>query len=268
MRYSKTRVIAAAIVGVLSAGCDRDILDIQPQDRVAESAVWADEALTRAYHTELYNVVNHGFQRHMASKYTDEAFNNAPGDGAALFKLNTLSPDNVSQIGNGPNNFMYFWDRGYSYNRKINLFIEKAETGEIDFAGLDRLVAEAKFLRALTYYELFRRFGGVPIVTETYDLDAIGDVTFERATAAQVVAFIQSELAAAMPNLAVRYASTDANYGRATQDAAKALLSQLLLYWASPLHNPTRDMARWQAASDAAKAVIRDFIARRHSLSA
>lgn len=260
MRYSTTSVIAAAIIAVLSASCDRDILDIAPQDRLAESAVWADEALTRAYHNELYSVVNHGFGIHMASKYTDEAFNNAPCCGANLFKLNTLSPDNVAELGQGfwgaGNNYMYFWDRGYSYNRKINLFIEKAEAGEIDFDGLDQLVAEAKFLRAYLYTELFKRFGGVPIVTQTYDLDAVGEVTFERATPAEVVAFIKSDIAAAMPDLAESYASTDVNYGRGTQDAARALLSHLLLYWASPLHNPSGDMQRWQEASDAAAALL------------
>src|SRR5687768_4394358 len=108
MRYSKTRVMLAATIAVVSASCDRDILDIAPQDRVAESAVWADEALTRAYHTELYNVVQHGFRQHMASKYTDEAFNNA-ADAANVFRLNTLTADNVSNLGNTANNFLYFW---------------------------------------------------------------------------------------------------------------------------------------------------------------
>ena len=85
MRYSMTRLMAAAIIAVLSASCERDILDIDPQDRVSESAVWGDEALTRAYHNELYSSVQHGFGIHMASKYTDEAFNNAPCCGANVF---------------------------------------------------------------------------------------------------------------------------------------------------------------------------------------
>lgn len=254
--YSTARVISAAVIAVLSASCDRDILDIAPQDRVAESAVWADEALTRAYHTELYNVVNHGFGVHMWSKYTDEAFNNAPCCGPDLFKNNTLTPDNVSALGNADNNRLYFWDRAYTYNRKINLFLEKAEAGEINFTGLDRLVAEARFLRAYLYNELFIRFGGVPIVTRTYELNAIGDVEFTRATPEETVAFIKAEIAAAMPGLPDKIASTDANYGRATKDAARALLSHLTLYWASPLHNPNRDMSRWQEASDAAAALL------------
>jgi hypothetical protein len=260
MRYSTTRLILTAVVAVLLASCDRDILDIQPQDRIAESAVWGDEALTRAYHTEMYQVVQHGFGIHMASKYTDEAFNNAPCCGASLFKSNTLSPDNVAGLGQGfwggGNNYLYFWDRGYTYIRKINLFIEKAEAGEIDFDGVDQLVAEAKFLRAFAYTKLFQTFGGVPIVTQTYELEAVGEVEFQRATEAEVVAFIKSDIAAAMTDLPESYASSDPNYGRGTRDAARALLSHLTLYWASPLHNPSGDMSRWQEASDAAAALL------------
>jgi len=255
MQNARKRLIAVALVAIVAASCDPNILDIAPQDRVAESAVWTDEALTRAYHTEMYTVVTHGFTQHMASKYTDEAFNNA-ADAANLFRLNTLSPDNVQNLGTAANNFIYFWDRGYTYLRKINLFLEKSASGEIAVNGLPRLVAEARFLRAHIYTELFRRFGGVPIVTEAYNLDAVGQVLFERATPAQVVAFIRSDLAAAMPDLPARYLSTDPNYGRGTQHAAMAMLSHLLLYWASPLHNPTGDITRWQEASAAAKAVI------------
>jgi hypothetical protein len=42
----------------------------------------------------------------------------------------------------------------------------------------DRYVAEARFLRAFIYFELIKRFGGVPIVDRTYDLrdaDGSGD---------------------------------------------------------------------------------------------
>ncbi|MEO6001128.1 MAG: RagB/SusD family nutrient uptake outer membrane protein, partial [Chitinophagaceae bacterium] len=49
---------------------------------------------------------------------------------------------------------------------------------------------------------------------------------------------------------------TTANMGRITRGAAMAIKSRALLYAASPLNNPTNDIAKWQQASDAAKAVI------------
>ena len=85
-------IIPVILLILFSISCE-NILDISPQDRIAEDAVWSDPNLIRAYHTELYNAVPHGFFIHMYSKYTDEAFNNAPCCGANLFKLNTYTPD-------------------------------------------------------------------------------------------------------------------------------------------------------------------------------
>lgn len=243
---------------LLVAGCDSEILDISPQDRIAEDAVWGDENLITAYHTELYNAIPHGFYLHMYSKYTDEAYNSAPCCGADLFARNTYTPDNITGVAEGDywGGYMYYWDRGYQYIRKVNTFLEEMETTDLDFAAKPRLVAEAKFLRAFIYFELFKRHGGVPIVARAYDLSDAETVEFERNTVDEVVAFIEKDLAEAMPELAERYASTDANYGRATQDAALALRSRVLLYAASPLHNPSNDQQKWQRAADAAEALF------------
>jgi hypothetical protein len=243
---------------LLSTSCDKGILDISPQDRIAEDAVWQDESLIKAYHNELYNAIPHGFYIHMYSKYTDEAYNSAPCCGADIFARNTYSPDNIGAVAGGDfwGGYMYYWDRGYQYIRKINTFLEKMDEGAIEFADEPRLVAEAKFLRAFVYFELIKRFGGVPIVTQSYDLRDAQDVTFERSTFDEVVAFIEKDLDEAMADLPARYASTDANYGRGTQDAALALRSRVLLYAASPLHNPSHDLQKWQRAADAAEALF------------
>jgi hypothetical protein len=127
-----------------------------------------------------------------------------------------------------------------------------AATGSLDFTDKKRLVAEAKFLRAFIYFNLIERFGGVPIVTETYDKEDASSITFKRNTFDECVAFVQKNIDEALPDLATKYASTDANYGRATKDASYALLSRLYLYAASPLFNPTHDNAKWQKAAAAA----------------
>jgi starch-binding outer membrane protein, SusD/RagB family len=237
--------------------CKRDILDIPPQDRIAEDAVWTDESLIKAYHTGLYNGIPHGFYLHMFSKYTDEAYGgSAPCCGANIMARGTYNADNITEVASGDfwGGYMYYWDRGYQFIRKVNVFLEKMEGDQINFDSKDLLVAEAKFLRAFMYFELIKRHGGVPIVTQSYEL---GDsATFKRNTFDECVAFIEKDLGEAMPVLPGRYASTDANFGRATQDASKALLSRVLLYAASPLFNPTNDQQKWQKAADAAEALL------------
>lgn len=256
------------LLSIVLTACKKDILNIQPQDRIAESAVWGDQALIQAYENELYNAIPHGFYIHMYSKYTDEAYDSAPCCGADLFKLNTFNPDNIDQLGGGDywGGYMYYWNQGYTYLRKINVFLAKmAAPDALDFTDKPRLVAEAKFLRAFLYFNLIKRFGGVPIVTQAYELTDVGKVQFKRNTFDECVAFIQKDLDEAIPDLPVSYASTDADFGRATQDACYALESRLYLYAASPLFNPTNDMAKWKKAADAA-AVFTEHGDRGYSL--
>ena len=243
------------IFSIVLVSCKKNVLDITPLDRVAENAVWADESLIKAYHNELYNAIPHGFYIHMYSKFTDEAYNSAPCCGADIFKLNTFNPDNIGGAGGGDfwGGYMYYWNQGYSYVRKVNLFLEKmALPDALDFSDKKRLVAEAKFIRAFIYFNLFERFGGVPIITQAYDLEDASSVKFKRNTVDECVAFIQKDLDEALPDLPAKYASTESNYGRATKDVCYALASRLYLYAASPLFNPTHDNAKWQKAAAAA----------------
>ncbi|MDR7131990.1 hypothetical protein J2X69_004356 [Algoriphagus sp. 4150] len=251
----KKLLLYLLILGAL-AGCSDDILDVQPQDRVSEDAVWGDENLIRAYHTSLYNGVLHGFRIHMLSKATDEAYCAINWD-IGIIPTGTLRADNVTSVadthwtGGGG---LYYWNTGYQYIRRINIFLEKMADENIVVSEKEKLVAEAKFLRAYIHFLLMERFGGVPIVTESYDLGA--DQSFIRNTFGECVDFIEMELNTAIPDLQKRYAASDANFGRATKDAAYALLSRVLLYAASPLFNETGDLSKWQKAADAAGALL------------
>ncbi len=111
--------------------------------------------------------------------------NTAPCCGADIFKLNTFDPDNISQAGGGDfwGGYMYYWNQGYTYLRKVNVFLEKmAASDALDFSDKPRLIAEAKFIRAFIYFNLIERFGGVPIVTQSYELSDVGSVMFKRNT--------------------------------------------------------------------------------------
>src|SRR5688572_25202369 len=161
------------VLVIVLVSCKRNVLDIDPLDRIPEEAVWVDENLIKAYHNELYNALPHGFYIHMYSKYTDEAYNSAPCCGADVFKQNTFTPDNVGGAGGGDfwGGYMYYYNQGYSYIRKINVFLEEmAAADALEFKDRARLVAEAKFLRAFVYFNLIERYGGVPLVTQSYKL--------------------------------------------------------------------------------------------------
>jgi len=251
------KIIIFLLISTVLFSCKKNLLDISPQDRISEDAVWNDVNLIKAYHDELYNGIPHGFYLHMYSKYSDEAYNSAPCCGADIFKQNNYNPDNITGAGDGDfwGSYMYYWNRGFQYIRKINVFLEKMSApNALQFDTKARLVAEAKFLRAFVYFNLIERFGGVPIVTKSYPF---GDSTsFARNSFDDCVTFIQKDLADAEAVLPARYQSTDGNFGRAAQDACYALSSRVLLYAASPLFNPTNDQQKWQKAADAAAVFV------------
>lgn len=236
--------------------CSDDILDLSPIDQISEDAVWTDAKLVGAYHTELYNAIQHGFKIHMQSKATDEAYNSISWDIGNIPRGN-INADNIGSVSNehwtGGGN-IYYWNTGFMYLRKINLFLEKMEVSTLVLTNKKQLIAEAKFLRAYIYFQFIERFGGVPIITKTYNLG--DEFSFTRNTFDECVAFIELDLNEAITDLTPKYASTDVNFGRATADACKALKSRVLLYAASPLFNPTNDLQKWHKAADAAEAVL------------
>jgi len=114
--------------------------------------------------------------------------------------------------------------------------------------------AEARFLRAYYYSELIKRYDGVAIVTETTNMSN----TILRQSYDSCVSFIVGEIDAIVDSLQVDWNAAERPdaYGRATMGAALMLKSRVLLYAASPLHNPSHDDQRWISAAQAAKAVL------------
>jgi len=116
------------------------------------------------------------------------------------------------------------WVGSYQMINRANLVLGKAP-GVTDNTTLrDRLVGEAKFLRAWAYFELVSQWGDVPLYTET----VTSPTGFKaKSPAADVYAFIISDLTDAVQKLPVSYNSSD--NGRATKGAANSLLGRVLM---------------------------------------
>ena len=115
---------------------------------------------------------------------------------------------------------------------------------------------EARFLRAYFYFELAKRYKNIPLITTVLTPEEAQNV--KQASFTEVVNFIVSECDAAAAVLPLSYANFASvkETGRVTKGAALALKARVLLYAASPLHNAANDVALWQKAASAAKAVI------------
>jgi len=107
------------------------------------------------------------------------------------------------------------------YIRAINTNIGGL-TGNI-LADVTMYKAEARFLRALSYWHALDLYGSVPFVTEN---DQVGAFFPKQATKAELYTYIESELKAIEADMA---APTTNEYGRADQAAAWTLLAKLYL---------------------------------------
>lgn len=118
-----------------------------------------------------------------------------------------------------------WWAALYQGVRRANVVIEKVPTISMPTTLRDRYVAEAKFLRALYYFDLVRAWGGVPLVTT-----ADPALKVARSTADQVYALIIQDLEDAIGALPEKSAYGAADLGRASKGAAKAMLGKVHLF--------------------------------------
>lgn len=123
----------------------------------------------------------------------------------------------------------------YSYQciNKANLFIRDMEMADDAlFSKYDKkqMIGEAKFIRAYTYFELVKTFGGVPCYTGVLDLD---HERLGRASVEEIYSVIEQDLNDAVSVLPKK--SEVANYessyaGRITKGAAIAMQTRIYLY--------------------------------------
>lgn len=225
------------------SSCDDSFLEKQPLDKISETDVWSDEKLVEAFVNSCYNV-RHGFLvDYYLMPLSDEAFRRGR-ETYHLINRGEITPVN--------NTALDHWSNFYGIITNCNIFFQNIEKSPIDESVKKRMIGEVTFLRAYAYFRLISLYGGVPIITKVFGLK--DDFAVTRNTFSECSDFVVTELNKAAEILPNAY--TGANQGRITKGAALALKARALLYAASPLNNPENNKAKWQAAADAAKAVI------------
>ena len=198
---------------------DSDFLDVPPKQVLPTELAFSDPALVLSILGDLYNrTVDFSGLDNGWSSFVDfsEAF---PSENGSYFF--------VQRTGWGFGEWSS-WD--YTYIRDLNLFIQRA-TAATKLADADkkRFIAEARFLRANYYFELVKRMGGVPLITEPLEYDYSGNVTSlqkPRAKESEIYDFVISEAEAIKGDL-----PNDVNTkSRATTGAALAMQARAALY--------------------------------------
>ncbi len=257
--------ISAALFGAALAltGCS-DFLDKQPSNELDENKTYADWKMFEAFHVDTYNFLLHGANR-INGSWLDAATDLAETSFATGGTRTTFNIGNYYGDG-GASELSSIWESRYRAIRKCNRVLNDMDRVPLDITmnaeenarQRSTYRAEARTFRAWFYWELFLRFGPLPIITEVLDpeQDMITPYKERPTTKEYVVDFILKELKESCNDL-LDYADawSSNRIGRLSKPMSMALQSRILLYMASPRY-ASESGVTWREAADAAKAFM------------
>ena len=211
------------------SSCTDDFLEIDA-NQITADAITEDQAI------ELVNGIYNIFLSWQVSSFSWNAITSIssddadkgsdPGDtGSDKHLFDALAHDatsiSVSEV----------WEGHFNGIQRANQAINRIHPfDDLDSDLKARLIGEAKFLRALLYFRLVQTFGGVPLITETPDINSPLEELLSRSTKEETFLFIENDLIEAISGLPEKSAYADIQLGRSTKGAAKALLAKVSMY--------------------------------------
>lgn len=210
-------------------GCEKQ-LELDP-NFISEASVFEDENLTEAYIADVYQRslfqystgANMGLFSAMGAEYIN--FANWQQPNQAFRRAYT------QDTGPGP---LDRWN--YGNMRDMNFLLENIELSEsLDADYIKAKKAEVRFLRAYDYFEMVKRFGGVPILTSVLNRDdSYEELYLPRNTEQEVYDFIYNETQAILNDFSDDKRGAN---GRVDKYAVLMLQSRAMLYAASIAKN-------------------------------
>lgn len=119
------------------------------------------------------------------------------------------------------------WRYTYQGIFRCNLAISRIPEAPITDEEINVFVSEAKFLRAVFYFELVKNWGGVPLLTEAI---SVTEANLEKSSEDDIWAQIENDLYDVLDYLPSKSQLASTDKGRATKEAAIAYLAKAALY--------------------------------------
>ncbi|HEY1201956.1 MAG TPA: RagB/SusD family nutrient uptake outer membrane protein, partial [Niastella sp.] len=268
----KKSIFIYSIILILATACKKDFLDRKPDDQMTEAQVFGDYEKVNKLVTDLYSDLHSrarglAFIQHFSiSAITDECRGSTVENGQSR-TFNTGGWNASEQPGTG-----YKWADIYSTIRIANMIISgvrKYSTPDnpLNKGDLDIRMGETFFMRAYYHYLAARLYGEIPYID--FLIDPNGDLGIKQETFHTIADKISADCDSAIALLPVN--QTDPQFARTEKGTALALKAIVRWMAATPLYNggvlpndtrigkasyASRDNKRWEAARDAAKAVL------------
>lgn len=225
MKNIKTILIAGSFSLLTLAGCSDDFLDLAPISQLNSNNFYKTPEDMKNALTAVYGALQTGGQYYssihiIGELRSDNTEITNPAAGADQQAVDDFTNVPVTSISSTT------WNAHYQGIQSANILIDKIQNVTMDEALKARYVGEAKFLRALMYFNLVRIYGDVPLVLEVINNPQEG-YAYGRVSAETVYGQIITDLKDAEGVLPYTYPSAD--MGRATKGAAMSLLGKVYL---------------------------------------
>lgn len=207
---------------LITTSCQPDLLDRTPYDAMSSSQMWSNENLADMGVNGIYNILRSGDLAAELYKFDCYGVSSECRDqDYSILRGNASTTDGQ---------FSNYWKVHYEGISRANDAIANLPKCPIsNNEKKERLIAEAKFLRAFFYYKLNMMYRGVPLYLEPTD---VSEFTKGRDTEENVWKQIVADLTDAIntTSLPDKYNSDSGDYGRITKGAAFALRGKVYMW--------------------------------------
>lgn len=223
-----------------------DFLEETPKSFIAPQNFYKTEGDALASMYSIYDALGSGngvyyrWYRDLTLMLSDEGY--GPTNNSLFWTLNTYTHDGRNTM------ITQLWQFTYAAIDRANATIDNVTEMTINQQLKDQIIGEAKFLRALNYFNLVRLYGPVPLsLEETKSVNGL-----ERPTSSieDIYKAILDDLIEAEKYVPVRKRGSAAANGLADLGAVKMLLAKVYMTMAG---YPLNDAAKWPLALEKAK---------------
>lgn len=254
--------LTTLLVYVLAGSACKKILEQTPKNSTYDEVFWKTG---RDYQSAMAG--NYALLRNALTDKNNRYYMYGDAVAKNYFTID-YTGDGLEGIQNGNFDFKYNlnslgdWTRFFKVITMSNLIIDKVnKSTDADFADIDddiqkfknKLKGQALFIRALTYFQMTRVWGDVPLVTEAYD-DPISAPQLPRSPAAEVQKQIEKDCKEAAALLDWGYTTASERAVTANRGSVYALLAHLYL-WRATMTNLNSDIPNMVDVNNADTAV-------------
>tara|TARA_R110000868_G_scaffold264879_1_gene523504 strand:+ start:18565 stop:19971 length:1407 start_codon:yes stop_codon:yes gene_type:complete len=222
MKNIKHTIFGCVLVLGLATSCSKDELDIQPTSSIAEAQYFKNDADILGAVIAIYDGMQAVPKREFAVTEMRSDNGTTLRHEGEYKQLETFDVDPTNSVSSG------YYTANYNVVFRANIVLENINV-MTDAGKKVNYDAEAKFARALSYFNLVRAYGEVPLITKVIrltDADYKTSDNFAKKSVASIYTLIEEDLKVAVLGLPSKTGTT---FGRATKEAAQGLLAKVYL---------------------------------------